>query len=310
MRTILKGWVYLLIPFSVSVEAARPLDSGTLDQVTASGVNPQLNWIQREGETVAASGATAEVELVSNTTLQGSVQNDVNAQALVNVASSDSAQLLNIAFIDDGTNKTEQTNYLEQDASFVGRLGRTLSGGPTVFYSYSYGYNNLLSQGSSEGVIQIDNTLTSSLEQEITTAAVTKWDPTKDFTIPLGKWDSGSVSLGKLGINLIYDSEIAGSYGLALTTRNDITLSGPKLDLGEVQFLNDDLILRPGSFTLPSIDFNYIDFTYCVATCKTESTYIGRVLGTSISPFKDEYISEGDNPSRTGMLMRVQALLL
>ena len=281
-----KGWVFLLIPFSASIEAARPLNSEALDQITAAGVNSQLNWVQREGEVVAASNATAEIDLLSNITLKGSVQNELKALNVVNAAASDSAQLLNIATIDDNITYAEQTNELEQDSRFVGQLGKTISGGPTINYSYGRGYSRILNSSFSEGVIQIDNSFTSVLETEIYQASVAKWDPLTDYTFSLGKWDAGSVNLGTLGIDLIFDSGIAGSYGLALTA-GPVKLFGPALDLGSIQFLKEDIIFHPGSFTLPAVDFGIATWEFCVAECTSGSTNIGKIGGTKISPFSD-----------------------
>jgi hypothetical protein len=294
MRTVLRGWVLLLIPFSVSIEAAQSLDLQALDQVTAAGVNPQHNWIQREGETIVASGSIAEVELLSNTILQGDVQSDASALTVANVAATDNAQLLNVAIINDEIIFAEQTNYLEQDARFVGRLGRTLSGGPTVFYSYGRGYNRITDEGFSEGVVQIDRSFTSILESETLGVSVPKWDPTKDFTFQLGSWDTGSFSVGTLGIDLILDTGIAGSYGLAAST-GPVVLYGPALDLGSIRLYNDDVIFQPGSFTLPAVDFGNATFEFCVAACTSGSIHLGRVGGTKIDPFSDVTLA-GANP--------------
>jgi len=293
MHTVIRGWAFILIPFSVQVGAVQPLDLQALDQVTAAGVNAQHNWIQREGETVVANGATATVSLSSNATLQGAVQNNTTSLNIINVAATDNAQLLNIAVIDDDVNLLEQSNYLEQDARFVGRLGRTLSGGSTVFYRYDRGYRSISSQSYSEGVIQIDRSFTSILETEVLAVGVPKWDPTQDFTFSLGSWDAGRANLGTLKVGAIV--EVLGVKGGIEARTGPVILYGPALDLGSIRFYEDDVIFQPGFFTLPSVDFGKVTFEACAGACYKDGFTIGTVGGGTITPFSDITLA-GANP--------------
>jgi len=292
MRMVIRGWAFVLIPFSVQVGAVQPLDLQALDQVTAAGVNAQLNWIQREGETVVANGAIAEVSMSSSANLQGAVQNNTSSLNIINIAATDNAQLLNIAVIDDDINLLEQSNYLEQDARFVGRLGRTLSGGPTVFYSYGRGYSNVYSQGYTEGVIQIDRNFSSVYEREDLTAGVPKWNPLQDFTFSLGSWNAGQTAPFDLGFDFI--AEVAGVKGGIAAKVEDVVLFGPAIDFGSIRFFGDDVILQPGFFTLPAVDFGTATFEACAVGCIKGSKDLGVVGGGTIMPFSDITLADAN----------------
>ncbi|MDH5573581.1 MAG: hypothetical protein OEY89_17585, partial [Gammaproteobacteria bacterium] len=111
----------------------------------------------------------------------------------------------------------------------------------------------------------------------------------------LGTWDTGSVSVDVPAINLILDTEVAGSYGLYASIGPVVTLYGPAIDFGSLQFAGDDLILHPGSFTLPGVDFGTATFKFCVVDCVSGSTHIGMVGGDKIEPFSDITFA-GANP--------------
>jgi len=295
MQTRIKGWALLLIPFTLSVDAGQRLDSHTMDQVTAAGINSnaQLNWIQRDGETLVANDSSASVNITSNVSLDGQVQNNLNTINTINVAATDSVQLLNIAVVDDNAGQVEQLNDSMQDARFVGQLERTLSAGPTIFYRYGRGFSNSLSEGMTEGAVQIDTSLTTTYRQDGYTVVVPKWDPTESFTLSLGNWDTGSFNLGTLRIGGIERTDV-GSFGLEAST-GPVTLIGPAIDFGSLRVESEDLIIQPGSFRLPGVDFGVASFEACVVGCLEGSVNLGTVGGTNIDPFPDITL-EGASP--------------
>lgn len=296
MTMLLKGGGIVLSLCPLMAFAAKPLDFQALDQVTAAGIPAQHHWNQREGETVVARGAMADIDILANTILQDSVQADTRALNVHNTAASDSVSLLNIATLDGLTPQyhIEQVNFLLQDAFFVGRLGSILADGPDTLYTWNIGFRRSAQQGVTDGYIINNRTVTTLHEQESLTAVVPQWDPSKDFTIGLGSWDPGSINLGELSLGGITDTEVAGKYGFEVST-GPVILDGPKIDFGSVRFLNDDIILQPGHFTLPAVDFGTASIEICVAGCLSSSSNLGRVGGNRIGPLAPATLP-GANP--------------
>jgi len=276
MRKGAEGWVVLLIPFSLSVHAGQPLDLGEMDQITAAGVNPQFNWIQREGETVVAAGAIANVKVSASVNLEGDVQSGTDALNLINAAASDSVQLLNVAIIDDENTKLDQTNSLEQNAQFVGSLAHLYSDGPTVYHQFERIYSSVSGQAETAGFIQIDTSNVTVTTTSNFDVAITKYDPTKDFTIPLNfspasaLWDGN----GSGRVLQIPDMSIGGTFSIDLfgigleetgleASLRDATISLPALDLGVLHFINEDIFLENAAIHLPGIDFGMASVRAC-----------------------------------------------
>ena len=274
--------------FPLAALGAKPLDFQALDQVTAAGVNPRHHWIQREGETVVARGAAADISMLADVILQDSVQTDARALNIHNAAAADSVSLLNVATLSrngsgaNADNDIVQENRLQQDAFFVGRLGSILADGPDTLHTWNIGFRRSTRQGVTDGYIINDRSVVTRNEQESLIAVVPQWDPTKDFTFDLGSWSAGSVDLGTLRVGGIADTDV-GDYGFEVST-GPAELTGPSINFGRVRFLNDDIILQPGHFTLPEVDFGTASIEICVAGCISSSSNLGTVGGSQIGP--------------------------
>lgn len=250
-------------------------------------------------ELIAVSRSTITGRRLSGVALGSAGQTGLRTLNLINVARSDAVNVVNLydgsspAIRSDGLFSLRQTNILLQSdfgqarldfASLAGEASTevmqsgNISSSRTTFFGARH--NDIFSQH------------VTTREQYM--ARVPGFDPFGDFSIRFETPRDIGFTLPGFGFNGIIGEEPVAFGVAAFVAPTRFVI--PSINFGTVSFEGDDLVIAPGSLTLPTIKFGGVTGAICSFTCAVGRSDPFTVGGQTLTVPVPELRIAGGNP--------------